>query len=206
MEGIAFPETANVSEEDGTFLVPRFEVGRSLFLIGAAREDQVGDGEIAHGTIVGRGFGIQLAGDTEGGFAEFPTRSGIAGDGGIKLILVNDDSVVANRGSVFILVAPAEEGERDDNERIGLGDQIAARLQIGDARLVFLDLFAEETVALNAQPGKGELLLVFPELGLPSLEEGIGRFRLLRPAIAGEGLVKLRHRDVIIELGPAIPV
>ena len=206
MEGVAFTQPPDVGEQGGTFPVPGLQIGGAFFLVGAAREDQVGDDEVADRPVVGRGLRIDLAGDAQRGFAEFPARSRVAGDGGVELAIVHHHGVIADGGAELVFITPPQQRERDDDERIGLGDEIAPRLQVGDLRLVFLDLGAEVAVPLDAQTGDRELFLVFLQLGFPSREERIRHARALRPPVAGEGLVELRHRDVVVELRPAVAV
>ena len=206
MQRISLADATDLLEQGAALLMPFREIRRAFCLLSTAWKDQIGNLEIADGAVVGRGLLVELPCNAEGGFAKLPAGAGVSGDGGEELIAVDDDGVVADGGAEFIFLAPAQERERDDNKRVGFGNEIAAGAQVRNFELVGLNVLTEVAVPLDAEAGFGEFVLVFLEPGLPSREERVRNVCLFPPSVAGKRLIKLRHRDVIVERRPAVAV
>ncbi len=104
---------------------------------------------------------------------------------------MNDHAVIPDRGRELVFIGPAEKGKREDEERIGLGNEIASRFQVRDLTSEGVDLIPEVTVSLDRKPRNRELFGVFREVGFPSFEKRVRRGASLTPTVTREGLIIL---------------
>lgn len=197
---------ADFLEVGAALLVPVVEVRRAVGLFRCARENDVGDFQVALRTAVGGGVGVDGLGQAEGAFAHLVAGAVVATDGRVHFALMHDDGIVADVWGVLVGGGIGTEQKGDDNEGILFSNEAAAGLHFGDLEAELGDGGLQLPVAVGAQAFDGKLLLGLFQPFFPPGEQRVGRGCLFRPGVAGEGLVVVRHKDVLIQRGHAVTV
>lgn len=186
--------------------MPAFKVRRGVGLFRRAGENEVGDLEVALRPAVGRGLGVHRFGHQQGGLAHLVAGAVVAADGGIHLAFMDDHGVVADGGRVFVRRGIRAEQQGEDDEGVLLGNEAAARFHFGDLQTELVNEGFQLAIALGGEAFDGEVFLGLFQPLFPAGQEGVRCFRLLRPGIAGEGLVIVRHVDVLIQCRHAVAI
>lgn len=126
MQNVAGADATDFAEECLAFFTPFDEIRCAALFFGGAGKDEVGDFEIAFGTDVGRGLGIDRFGHEQRCLAHFEGGAVVAADGRIDFAFVDDGGVVADLRAELVLVAITAEEQGDDDEGIFFGDEAAA--------------------------------------------------------------------------------
>ena len=111
-------------------LRPEAVVGSGEGLVGAAREDKVGDLGAADGAMIGSGIRVDLAAETQGGLADLRTGPHVTEDSRIEFSVADDDGIIADRGLAGGF-AHHERGK--DDEGVGGSDEEIPTFELIDS-------------------------------------------------------------------------
>ena len=176
-------EAAEFLSELGAFFPPLGEIGRGRGFIGRAREDEVGDIQVAGGADDIRRALAEFAAEQEGGLADFVRGAGVAQDGGIRAALVDYDGVVPDFWHEGTAVVAHDKSWQDD-EGVHRGDQEAPALQVMDAAGGEVDALVDLRQTRRLEVGLEFFGFEIGELLFLDCQHGIRALGLLRPAVA----------------------
>lgn len=108
--------------------IPFFKVGRGALSLSSSREDKIVDVDVADGSTVSGGEGLDFAADAQRGFPGFVGWAGVSDDGRQDFAIVDNGSKIAE-GWLERGILGAEEEAREDDVRVGSRDEEAPSLE-----------------------------------------------------------------------------